>query len=33
MHRVETLPLVVHVDELFVDLADLAFGDGEGFSV
>jgi hypothetical protein len=23
----------VHVDELFVDLADLAFGDGEGFSV
>ena len=33
MHRVETLPLVVHVDELFVDLADLAFGDGEGLSV
>lgn len=33
MHRVETLPLVVHVDELFVDLADLAFVDGEGLSV
>lgn len=33
MHRVETLPLVVHVDELFVDLADLAFGDGECLSI